>query len=147
MTNIFFYESQIQPFEKSVSSLLRKCYESGDNTFVKCRSEDEVDLIDKTIWTFSQKFFIPHSREGDDFPEKQPILLSTNDFVKNDAKILVLISTDFENINEFDRVIIIFDEKDNNQRDFCRNLYKKYKSLNFKINYFKQATDGSWEAK
>lgn len=145
MVDISFYEVVVQPFEKTVSNLLKKCYDTEHNTFVKCKDEDQMMLMDKTIWTFSQKFFIPHATIQDPELHRQPVLLSTNEDIKNKAKILMLLSTDFSDIDSFERVVVVFDENNNKDREFCRDLYKQYKSNNHNLTYYKQDKKGIWQ--
>jgi DNA polymerase III subunit chi len=147
MPEISFYESVLPPFEKTISQLLAKCYETSMNTLVKCKDEEMQDLIDRNLWTFSQKLYVPHAKNTDDFPENQPVLISLIEENLNNSKILFLVACDYsdlELIKEFDRVIVIFDQSSDSQRQICREYYKKLKQ-NFSLKYYKQSEKGNWQ--
>ncbi len=141
---INFYQVTSATFEKSVCQLLEKCYQTGKNTLVKVGDVDFQELINKTLWTFSQKSFIPHGSINDPLPNQQPILITDKENNINNADILVCIGCEFDKIDQFSRIMIIFYEHNNLQREICRNLYLKYKALSYEIKYYKQLENGAW---
>lgn len=147
MPDISFYEVTSSVFEKSVCQLIQKCYETGINTFVKTEDENVQELLNKTLWTFSQKVFIAHGSKNDDMPERQPVLISSEENNLNNSKILVCVGAEHSNIEVFDRVLVIFYESSQIQRDLCRALYAKYKKQFGELTYYKQNEKGIWEKK
>ncbi len=144
MTNISFYQVTSSIFEKSICQLLEKCYQTGERTLVKTENHDMQELMNKTLWTFAQKSFIPHGSIDDPLPEQQPILITHEENNINNSTILVCIGCGFENIEKFSRVMIIFYEHNQVQKEVCRDLYTKYKAQSYELKYYKQSEKGAW---
>ncbi len=144
--DISFYEVVSDLFEKSVCKLIEKSYQTGQNSFVKVEDENFQEIINKSLWTYSQKTFIPHGSINDSFPERQPVLISHSEGNVNNAKILLSVASEYTDIEIFERVIIIFSHDSKLQKDLCRALYYKYKEKYGAIKYYKQNPKGVWEA-
>ncbi len=144
--DISFYEVVSDLFEKSVCKLIEKSYQSGQNSFVKVEDANFQELINKTLWTFSQKTFVPHGSINDPFPERQPVLISVSEENLNNSKILISVASEYSNIEIFERVVIIFSHDSKIQKDLCRSLYSKYKEKYGAIKYYKQNPKGVWES-
>ena len=143
--DISFYEVTGEIFERPVCQLIEKAYQTGKNTFVKVEDVNFQELINKTLWTFSQKSFIPHGSALDPFPEKQPVFISSTENNVNNSKILISVGSEYKDIKGFERVIIVFAHDSNFQKELCRSLYLKYKELYGGMKYYKQNIKGIWE--
>lgn len=147
MTNpeISFYEVTNENFDKVVCQLIEKCYLLGKKTLVKTDDEGTQELLNKYLWTFSQKSFISHGSIIDPEVAIQPVLLSHKSENLNGASILLSVSSDYGDISSFERVIIVFYENSLLQKENARKLYTKYKKEFGTLTYYKQNPEGAWE--
>lgn len=128
-----------------VVKLLEKTYLSGKKGVFFSPITERVELINKTLWTFSTNAFIPHGDKKMGFEDQQPIYFT--DTFKNPNKATVLILVDvFDLTNElyngFERIILIFE--DISKADEVNKLYQSLKADGKNVNYWKQSPKG-WD--
>ena len=125
--------------------LLEKTYLSGKKGVFFSPITERVELINKTLWTFSTNAFIPHGDKKMGFEDQQPIYFT--DTLKNPNKATVLILVDVfdltnELYNDFERIILIFE--DILKADEVNKLYQSLKADGKNVNYWKQSPKG-WD--
>jgi len=92
---VSFYHFTLQPFALGLSRLIKKIYSTGQNLLVVCKTEAEIHELDRTLWTFASKEFIPHGTTNEADAELQPVLLTTDpNGNKNASKILLSTCTE-----------------------------------------------------
>jgi DNA polymerase-3 subunit chi len=92
-------------FEKNFSKLVSKIYASKKRCHIMCRDEEQVALLSKNLWTFSQREFLPHG-QGDMEPKYQPIWLSVTQENVNGAKVFVSVNEKvLDIVDTFERLI------------------------------------------
>lgn len=128
-----------------VVKLLEKTYLSGKKGVFFSPITERVELINKTLWTFSTNAFIPHGDKKMGFEDQQPIYFT--DTLKNPNKATVLILVDVfdltnELYNDFERIILIFE--DILKADEVNKLYQSLKADGKNVNYWKQSPKG-WD--
>ncbi|MBQ7674433.1 MAG: DNA polymerase III subunit chi [Alphaproteobacteria bacterium] len=128
-----------------VVKLLEKTYLSGKKGVFFSPITERVELINKTLWTFSTNAFIPHGDKKMGFEDQQPIYFT--DTFKNPNKATVLILVDVfdlnnESYNDFERIILIFE--DISKADEVNKLYQSLKADGKNVNYWKQSPKG-WD--
>lgn len=139
---ISFYALKNTTIEKTLPKLVEKIYNSGLNIHIFCKNEDQLKLLDASLWTFSSMAFLPHGSIEDpkDTHTEHPIFLSTSQEIVNDA--VVFISMTPIKIENFNRVIYFFDMYSDEGAEF-EKLYKELS--NSKVTYWQQTESGSWE--
>jgi len=75
MTQIQFYHLTATPLERALPKLLEKAYASGFKILLVAGSDERVDQLNQSLWTYAQLSFLPHGSVKDGNVEKQPILL------------------------------------------------------------------------
>lgn len=145
MSKITFYQVMNGEMIKSSCIILEKCLKNNFKTFVLMEDEEKKELLNKTLWTFSQKSFIPHGSDVDPMPEKQPIYLSTKDECPINANLLMLIGKYRVDIGSYERVIIIIDGSSKLDLKNAQEMRESLKNLGHDIEYYKQSSNGSWE--
>lgn len=120
--------------EKSLCKIIQKLYTLG-KLLVIFEDNDLKEKINKMLWTFSQKAFIPHGSNLDDLPELQPVYLTTTCENINNAKNLLLVDTFDYEMGAFENIFIVSDKEDK-----MRKLY----SSNPEIKLFIQNEDMGW---
>lgn len=146
MSKISFYQVMNGDIIKSACIILEKCFKNHLKTFVQVDNEDTRDLINKTLWTFAQKSFIPHGSDIDPMPERQPIYISHLDECPIDATCLMLINKTRIDLGGYERVIIIIDGAENNNIKNASILSAELKNLGHNVEYHKQTKSGTWES-
>lgn len=126
-----------------VIKLLEKAYASGQKSVFFSPISERIDLIDKTLWTFSTNAFIPHGSYKFGFPEKQPIYFTNKYENPNDANILAITDTleiPDSFMNNFEKIMFIFEEM--SQVEYAHEFYQVLKKNCKYVNYWKQSANG-----
>lgn len=147
MSKISFYQVMNGEIIKFSCQLLEKCFQNNIITFVQVSDDATKELIDRTLWTFSQKSFIPHATDNDPLPEKQPIYISTRDECPIKAKGLMMIGVDRLDIKDFERVMVMFDGNVRDDAKRCDALMTSFKNLGHDVEYYAQNEKGGWVLK
>ncbi len=106
---------------KTACQLVEKSYHSNLKIIVLTSDKEEQEHLNKIIWTYSRRQFIPHGSKLDPLPEKQPVYLTCELENPNQATILIIIApfniekifSQKDYINHFQRIIIIYEALDN----------------------------------
>lgn len=148
MKDIRFYHLQRQTLEEALPGLMRKVSEAGLRAVIKANDQATIDTLDKVLWDFDPASFLPHDKEGCDYPEDQVFFLSLSDINPNDSTVLVLVdgakSGDFE---QYDRCLYMFDGRNEDVVAAARNDWKQWKDGDWTMSYWQQKEMGGWEQK
>ncbi|MEI7669845.1 MAG: DNA polymerase III subunit chi [Pseudomonadota bacterium] len=145
MTEINFYHLTSTALEAALPKLLEKSLQAGFKSVVLFESEESRESINNILWTFDANSFLPHGSELDGNKELQPIYLSCKNENPNKANLLVV--TDGRKIgadDDFERVIDIFDGKNEVSVIKARERWKIYKESDKVLKYYKQSESGGW---
>ncbi|WP_375333063.1 MULTISPECIES: DNA polymerase III subunit chi [unclassified Candidatus Tisiphia] len=135
---------------KTTCLLVEKSYHSNLRIVVLTPDIEVQESLNKMIWTYSRKQFIPHGSKLDPLPEKQPVYITHQLENPNQASILIIIAPfDIEEIlnnkqyvAHFQRIIIIYDGLDN-----LSLIVKAINELTIAtpvIDCYKQSPIGTW---
>ena len=150
MTRVDFYHLQKTSLEQVLPKLCEKAYATEKRIKILIDNEERVDFINSLLWTYSDEAFLPHGSKKDGFVENQPIFISCDVENENDAKILILADgarppVDF--LQNFERVLNIFDGSNETALDLARNYWKQIKNIDSELHYWQQNDNGSFEQK
>jgi DNA polymerase-3 subunit chi len=138
---INFYKVQNENFIKTICLLVEKAYQSNYKIIIKTSDSLLENEINKTLWTYSQKTFIPHGSSKDPLPEKHPIYITTGEENPNKANLKIFVNSIEPYKGNFDKVLYIFlDNPENNENS--RALYENYKINGASTTYHIQETQG-----
>ncbi|MDX2050114.1 MAG: DNA polymerase III subunit chi [Rickettsiaceae bacterium] len=146
---ISFYEVRRELFEKTTCKIIEKCYQSGKKTLVKTENESQQEVINSELWTFARKSFVPHGSIKDEVVESQPVLITHNNENIISAEYLVLVGSDFDDIDQFERVFVIYNSSILNHKLLVDNISDRINNFTQekKVNFFTQGEDGGWTNK
>lgn len=139
------YQSISGNLTSVVVKLLEKIYLSGNKAVFFSPITERVDIINKTLWTYSTNAFIPHGDKRMGFEDQQPIYFTDVFKNPNKATILMLVDTfdltnkEYEN---FEKIMLIFE--DISKTDEVKKIYLSLKDNGKNVNYWKQSPKG-WE--
>lgn len=145
MSKITFYQVMNGEIIKASCIILEKCYKNNLKTFVQLSDEDTKKDLNKTLWTFAQKSFIPHGSDDDPEGSKQPIYMSCSDECVIDASCLMLIGARRIDIKDYERVLVMIDGTSETDVESAQSMHDSLKNLGHKTEYYKQNRSGGWE--
>ena len=147
MTQIIFYSTAPLQVEKTLFALLEKSIEKGNKSLLLFKDKEKCSLINEQLWTYKQNSFLPHISEDDQIYNDidVPVYLSTKN--ENPFKAELLFSIDGylpDNIQNFERVIIIIDVNDELLNEKYKNYYLDINNNFEDIVFYKSDDNGKW---
>lgn len=143
MAQINFYHLSLKEPEKAACKILEKCHQNNAKVLVRVMDHAKQESLNKTLWTFAQKLFIPHCSADDENIEAHPIYITTGKENPIKADMLMLIDTLDGVYEDFQRIFVMFTEAS----EGFKVAYHKLKTPNNIINYYTQNSKGVWEQK
>lgn len=153
MTEIWFYHLQRQPLESVLPHLIEKSLEKGWRVVVQANSDERLDALDQSLWTYSDASFLAHGRARDGDAERQPVYLTTNLENPNGAALRLFVEGAemtralAEPGAAYARAIALFDGNNEEELTLARDQWKQLKDLGFALTYWQQGANGRWEKK
>lgn len=139
--------------QKTICMLSEKCYLSGLKITILLQNYETQEALNKELWTYSRLLFLPHGSSNDSKPNVQPIYLTTN--LENINNSSVLISKNSLNINDlitheklikqFERICIICDNDNLEDKEIINNQVSVIHSLGYQIEYYTQNSSKQWQ--
>jgi DNA polymerase III subunit chi len=146
MSEVWFYHLERSTVEQELPRLLLRGLERGLRMAVVTSSLDRVKDFSQKLWGIEETAFIPHGFDGEPNPEGQNIYLCTDDNAPNASRYFFYVDGATPKHNaERDRSSIIFDGNDEAAKGTARKLWRRFKSENAVIRYWKQDEDGRWK--
>tara|TARA_B100000676_G_scaffold301027_1_gene347575 strand:- start:10 stop:474 length:465 start_codon:yes stop_codon:yes gene_type:complete len=147
VTQIIFYSTAPLQVEKTLFALLEKSLEKGNKSLLLFRDKEKCLSINEQLWTYKQNSFLPHISEDDQIYDDidVPVYLSTKN--ENPFKAELLFSIDGylpDNIQHFERVIIIIDVNDEILNEKYKNYYLDINKNFEDIVFYKSDDNGKW---
>jgi DNA polymerase-3 subunit chi len=141
-----FYHLLTSPLEKVLPKLLEKIFSLGKRVVLLMESEERLNEMNTLLWTYSPGSFLPHGSTKEGFSEHQPIWLTTSLENPNHASVIVITNgVILENPEGFERCLDFFDGNDPLALQNARSRWGYYKKKDFKLTYWQQNKEGSWE--
>jgi|TARA_A100001388_G_scaffold269106_1_gene245004 DNA polymerase-3 subunit chi len=147
VTQIIFYSTAPLQVEKTLFALLEKSLEKGNKSLLLFKDKEKCLSINEQLWTYKQNSFLPHISEDDQIYDNidVPVYLSTKN--ENPFKAELLFSIDGflpDNIDHFERVIIIIDVNDELLNEKYKNYYLDINKNFEDIVFYKSDDNGKW---
>lgn len=147
-SDVMFYHLEHQPLEKVLPTLIEKTLERGWRAIVQSGSEERLDAIDVTLWTYSDESFLPHGRARAGFASEQPVYLTTGDEVPNGAGVRFVIDGAIPaSYSGMERIVFLFNGNDSEAVAAARDQWKAAKAAGCGLTYWQQSEAGRWEKK
>jgi DNA polymerase-3 subunit chi len=144
---IFFYHLEQAPLERALPQLLEKTLERGWKAVVEIGSNERLDSLDATLWTYRDDSFLPHGMEGSEFDTDQPILLTTAPENTNNAQIRFFVDRAVPSDDVvYERLVFMFDGHDPEAVEEARGAWKAL-SVENECTYWQQEPGGRWTKK
>ena len=126
---------------------MEKSLEKGNKSLLLFKDKEKCLSINEQLWTYKQNSFLPHISEDDQIYDNidVPVYLSTKN--ENPFKAELLFSIDGflpDNIDHFERVIIIIDVNDELLNEKYKNYYLDINKNFEDIVFYKSDDSGKW---
>ena len=145
MSEVGFYHLTRTPLEEALPRLLEKVLAAGKRAVVRVAEPERLELLNRTLWTYSNDSFLPHGTKGDGFAEEQPVYLTTGEEVPNGAGVLVLLDgTEAEDMGAFERCLALFDGRDADAVARARERWRAAVAGGHRVTYWQQNERGGW---
>ena len=136
------------PLVRALPMLLEKVLEQGHRAVLLAGSDERVRSLNEALWTYEQRSWLPHGSSQDGHDASQPIYLTLEEDNPNQAGILVLVDgLQPTFLNTFDRVIDMFDGRDDAAVAAARTRWKNHRDNGLALTYWQQQERGGWERK
>jgi len=146
MAKINFYHLTSSPVGKALPKLLEKVIATGVRVVVQAISDEKVQQLNRELWTYTTKVFLPHGSKEDGYADEQPIYLTAANENPNGATILAIVeNAESMEMESFEKCLYMFDGNDTSQLQTARKRWKEYKESGFELIYWKQNPKGGWE--
>ena len=148
MADISFYHLQNQSLEDSLPKLAERIVSMNAKAVIKVNDKTTAKLLDKALWTYSPESFLPHSVEGTKYPKDQILYITTKDDNPAEATMALMVNgAMIDDIEQYERVLYMFESKQDEVISQARNDYKQFKNAGHTVTYWQQKDQGGWEKK
>jgi DNA polymerase-3 subunit chi len=149
---VSFYQLMLTPMEKVVPRIVDKIYASNLRALIWVENDEQLALLNTSLWTYSTLAFVPHGcrLDSEETKDQQPIWLSTT--LENPNQSTVCFVTNGQIVKNpesfgFDRIADIFDATIVETRDGAVSFAERlnfYTSKNATITQWQQTKEG-WQ--
>ncbi|MCP5266690.1 MAG: DNA polymerase III subunit chi [Burkholderiaceae bacterium] len=114
--------------------LVRKVMRSGSKTVVFCSEHEPLERLDRLLWTFSDRDFLPHVQVHDPLAPETPIVLATGAVDTPHHDVLVNIGAQTPPIfSRFERVVELVSTEEAD-RAAARERWRFYRDRGYPMN-------------
>ena len=151
MTEILFYHLERRGLDDVLPGLVEKTLERGWRAIVKAESAERAQAIDNLLWTYNDHTFLPHAQAGDGDPALQPVLITVEAGIPNDAHVLFLVggaeppAWEKNEAKSLTRIVLMFDGRDPDAVQTARLSWRDAKEAGHDVTYWKETPAGKWE--
>jgi len=148
MTEVLFYHLTQSTLQQTLLGLLERCMERGWRVTVQVESEALRDLLDAHLWTYKDDSFLPHGAEGnsDAMPEDHVIWITTTTENPDGSNVRFIAGSSVPGgIEDYLRVIYLFDGNDEEEVAAARERWKIEKRAGHELTYWQQDEQGRWQ--
>lgn len=149
MTEILFYHLQRQPLEAVLPTLVEKSIERGWRVAIEVPGPERLAALDDHLWTYRDESFLPHATDQVADCADERILLTSGsaNLNKADVRFLVDGAVVGEDIESYQRIILMFDGNDDVALSRAREEWRKIRALGHEATYWQQDEMGRWAKK
>ena len=108
------------------------------------------NFLNTLLWTFEDESFVPHGTKKDGFADMQPVYISAEDDMPNDAVFLFLVEAADatpEDALKVERIFYVFSGNNENELTKAREMFKSFANNDFERHYWQQNAEAKWEEK
>ncbi|MBT4836197.1 MAG: DNA polymerase III subunit chi [Methylococcales bacterium] len=112
--------------------LIEKIFTLGHKIYVSMDQTDEINQIDKLLWTFRETSFIPHGFSNTKYLELTPVIIGpANTSIQREVLINFCIQAP-DSCNNFKRIVEVLNDQPH-IKESGRQRYKQYCQMNHEV--------------
>jgi DNA polymerase III subunit chi len=143
-----FYHLTRDKLETALPKLAARAWTQGLRAIIRAPDDARVQMLDQLLWTFEDDSFLPHGTARNGHADLQPIYITADLDVPNEARLLMLVDNRLDDdLARFERCFYLFDGNDDVQVSAARTAWKQLKSQGLPLTYWQQSDSGKWEKK
>ena len=145
MTEVSFYRAGSRKAGAAAWEILQARLAKGRRTVVRLPEEDSLRRFDNWLWTYGEDSFLPHGTKADGHAERQPIYLTCEAGVPNEADLLLLLDgaeASVEEIGALPAVAVVFDRE---QAGPARKLWNACSAADLNPVLWERDDAGRWQ--
>lgn len=140
--DVWFYHLERSAPEAVLPELLEKTLARGWRAVVRAPERHRLERLDEALWGPGEAF-LPHGLDDADHPDRQPILLTSDEGRPNGAQALFLLDgADAGDLDPYERCIVLFDGADETALGGARDLWRTLKAAGRTLSYWQQGESG-----
>lgn len=148
MTEVSFYQLQLQPLEAALPKLLARVLQAGLRAVIRIASEERLASLDQALWSEDPASFLAHGGKDTPQPENQPIYLTLEEDNPNGAGVLVLVDGKMaDDLAGYERCLYMFDGRSQDLKAQARRHWQEFRDAGHAVTYWQQTDAGGWEKK
>ena len=145
---IWFYHLERQSSDEALPLLLEKCLERKWRALVRLDSYEEIERLDAHLWVYRPDSFMPHGASTGSDAARLPVLLTADAENRNNAQVqFVLGACDVDNVEAFERSVVLFNGMVEEELAAARETWKRVKAEGAQVSYWRQNERGQWAKK
>lgn len=139
---IDFYHLAVAPLEKVLPAICERVLAGGGRLLI-VTGADQVEALDRLLWTYAPESFLPHSSSAAARAADQPILIGAEQAAANGARNIALADGVWRDAAlNFDRAFYFFDAA---AIDVARTSWRTLKAAAAaELHFWKQDEAGRW---
>jgi DNA polymerase-3 subunit chi len=138
MTQVDFYLSKLNAPQGRwtlACRLAEKAYGQGRRVYLHTDSEAEAQYLDRLLWTFHDRSFVPHGLAGRSDPEQTPVLIGHGREAGDEHDVLINLATQVPAFfSRFERVAEPLDQ-DPSGLDAGRARFRFYRDRGYPLQH------------
>lgn len=143
MTEIGFYHLTRSTDEQALPPLLGRTLAAGKRAVVRCADPARVASVDAALWQAPEPVWLPHGSVASGDAALQPIWITDDEQVPNQASYLFLVHGRVEpDAARFERIFVLFDGTDAAAVASARTRWSEAKAAGHTLAYWKQEPKG-----
>jgi len=143
---IGFYHLTRSRVEEALPRLLEKVLAAGHRVVVRTADGEQLELLNRALWTYRRDSFLPHGSRADGFADRQPVYLTTGLDNPNGATVLVLVGgASLEGGEAYARCLDMFDGNDPEAVAAARRRWRAARESGHELVYWQQTDGGGWQ--
>jgi DNA polymerase III subunit chi len=147
-TTVRFYQLGVSSLEAAVTGILTKAWAKGVKSTLLTPGPDPSRYWDALLWRSPAEAFLPHGLASNPDPQRQPVLIASDQDDQNGATLIVLVTPRMVTTPEqYDMVIDFVDGSSQEALLASRSRYKQYRDQGCQLEYWIQTPDRKWSLK
>ena len=145
MGELLFYQLGRRPIEKALPELLARSLERGWRVVVKVGSDERLEALNASLWTYDDASFLPHGSASDGHAAEQPVWLTTGDDNPNGATVCFLVDgAEAAEPGGYERTVTMFDAADLAATERARASWKAARARGDPVTFWQEDENGRW---